>query len=84
MTVIGLPENRILEVAESIAADLIVLGSNGRSVLSKLLKGSVAEDVVRKSRIPVHVVHTSNGNSEALPGMGVAKDGHDQSVPGIR
>ena len=55
-TVIGLPENRILEVAESISPDLLVLGGNGRSTLSKLLKGSVAEDVVRKSRIPVHVV----------------------------
>ncbi len=83
MTVIGLPETRILEVAESISADLIILGSNGRSMLSKLLTGSVAEDVVRKSRIPVHVVHTSKRNSEALPVAGIAPDALDRSAPGM-
>ena len=43
-------------------------------MLSKLLKGSVAEDVARKSPIPVHVVHTNKGNGEALPAMGMAPD----------
>ena len=84
MTVIGLPENRILEVAESISVDLIVLGSNGRSMLSKLLKGSVAEDVVRKSPIPVHVVHTSTTNGEALPAMEFQRDTFDPSMPEMR
>lgn len=83
-TVIGLPENRILEVAESISPDLLVLGGNGRSTLSKLLKGSVAEDLVRKSRIPVHVVHTNKGNGEALPIMGIPRDALDPSVPDMR
>ena len=82
MTVIGLPENRILEIAESISADLLVLGGNGRSTLSKLLKGSVAEDVVRKSQIPVHVVHTNKRKGAALPIMGVPRDAFDPSVPG--
>ena len=83
MTVIGLPENRILEVAESISVDLIVLGSNGRSMLSKLLKGSVAEDVVRKSQIPVHVVHTNKRKGAALPIVGVPRDALDPSVQGM-
>ena len=84
MTVIGLPETRILEVAENISADLLVLGGNGRGILSKLLKGSVAEDVVRKSPIPVHVVHTNRENVEALPTMGIPPDSRDPSVPGMR
>ena len=81
MTVAGLPETRILEVAESLSADLIILGGNGRSMLSKLLRGSVAEDVVRKSRIPVHVVHASKRNSEAPPKLAMLPDARDQASP---
>lgn len=37
-------------------ADLIVIGTHGRSGLSRLLLGSVAEDVVRGASIPVLLV----------------------------
>src|SRR5262249_10330761 len=38
----------ILGVAEERSADLIVMGTHGRTGLSRLLMGSVAEQVVRK------------------------------------
>lgn len=38
-------------------ADLIVMGSHGRSGLSRLLMGSVAEDVTRHAPVPVLMVH---------------------------
>ena len=43
----------ILEFAHEKRADLIVLGTHGRSGLSKALMGSVAEGVFRGSKVPV-------------------------------
>ena len=37
-------------------ADLIVIGTHGRSGLSRLLLGSVAEEVVRGASVPVLLV----------------------------
>lgn len=46
----------ILAMADQAAADLIVIGSHGRSGLKKLLLGSVAGKVVAHSTRPVLVV----------------------------
>lgn len=51
----GLPFTRILEVAESRNAIMIVMGSKGRSGIKRLLLGSVAERVVQLSPLPVTV-----------------------------
>jgi nucleotide-binding universal stress UspA family protein len=56
MVVSGLPATRIPEIACLIDASLIVVGSNGRSPLSKLIAGSVSEKVIRKSHVPVTIV----------------------------
>jgi nucleotide-binding universal stress UspA family protein len=50
------PDEVILEVAKSCAADLIVLGSHGRTGLSRLLMGSVSERVLGHAQCPVLVV----------------------------
>ena len=50
--------NTILRVAGEIHADLIVMGTHGRTGLGRLLMGSVAEQVVRKSTCPVLTVKT--------------------------
>ncbi len=49
----GDPATTILEVAQEISADLIVMGTHGRTGLRHLLMGSVAERVVRKAPCPV-------------------------------
>ncbi|MBI3303230.1 MAG: universal stress protein [Deltaproteobacteria bacterium] len=54
--VIGEPFNDICRVAEQAKADLIVMGSHGRTGLSHVLLGSVAERVVRHAPCPVLVV----------------------------
>jgi nucleotide-binding universal stress UspA family protein len=54
--VVGLPVTRILEVAEADRAQLIVMGSQGRTGLPHLMLGSKAEQVVRLSSIPVTIV----------------------------
>jgi universal stress protein A len=49
----GDPVAGILRVAEETSADLIVMGTHGRTGLSRLFMGSVAEQVVRQARCPV-------------------------------
>ena len=49
----GKPDSRINQVAEDIGADLIVLGTHGRTGLQHLLMGSVAESVLRGAKVPV-------------------------------
>ena len=53
---VGLPATRILEVAEREGAQLIVVGSQGRTGLAHVLLGSKAERVARLSPIPVTIV----------------------------
>jgi nucleotide-binding universal stress UspA family protein len=48
--------DRILDAADRIGADLIVIGSHGKGRLKYVLLGSVAEKVLRKSERPVLVV----------------------------
>jgi nucleotide-binding universal stress UspA family protein len=45
-----------LRIAEDFGADLIVMGTHGRSGMSRLLMGSQAEAVLRRARGPVLVV----------------------------
>jgi len=52
----GLPYREIVKRAEEIGADLIVLGSHGRSGFVHRLLGSVAEKVIRIAPCPVLTV----------------------------
>lgn len=51
----GDPADAVVHLAEEAGADLIVLGSHGRTGLSRLLMGSVAEAIVRRAHCPVLV-----------------------------
>lgn len=46
----------VVDAAESLKADLIVMGSHGRSGLEKLVLGSVAQAVLSHTHLPVLVV----------------------------
>lgn len=52
----GPPARMILEYAESNDVDHVVVGSHGRAGVSRLLLGSVAETVARRSPVPVTIV----------------------------
>lgn len=54
--VCGNPYVEIIRIATEKAADLLVMGTHGRSGLEHLLIGSVAERVVRKAPCPVLTV----------------------------
>ena len=51
----GYPAPGIIETAEEVGCDLIVMGTQGRTGLSRLLMGSVAEYVLPKANCPVLV-----------------------------
>lgn len=55
---LGDPASAIVERAASGGYDLLVLGTQGRTGLSHLLLGSVAEKVVRRAPCPVLTVRT--------------------------
>ena len=53
---IGIPVDEINVATGELKADLIVMGTHGRTGLKHLLVGSVAERVVRSSSVPVMTV----------------------------
>jgi universal stress protein A len=56
MIVTGAPADRIVRAARTRRADLIVMGTHGRSGLSRFLLGSVASRVIATSPCPVLTV----------------------------
>ncbi len=52
----GSTADGIIKCSKEFDADLIVIGTHGRSGFDRLLMGSVAEHVIRHSEIPVLVV----------------------------
>ncbi len=57
--VAGLPYEQILQQAQDLGADLVILGTHGRTGLDHVLFGSTAEKVVRRSPVPVLTVRLS-------------------------
>lgn len=55
-TELGRPSQMIVEYADDNEFDQIIMGSHGRSGVTRILLGSVAETVVRRSPVPVTVV----------------------------
>lgn len=54
---IGTVTHSIIEFADGHDADQIIIGSHGRTGASRILLGSVAEKVTRRSPVPVTIVH---------------------------
>lgn len=50
---VGYPAEEILNLAEDENADLIIMGTHGRTGIDRILFGSVAEKVVKSSVCPV-------------------------------
>ncbi len=54
----GSPESRIVETAEEMKADIIIVGSHGYNSWERLLLGSVSDSVVHHAPCSVLVVRT--------------------------
>ena len=55
----GDPAIRVVELAEELAADVVVVGSHGKGLAKRLLLGSTSEQIVREAPCPVLVVRHS-------------------------
>jgi nucleotide-binding universal stress UspA family protein len=53
----GTPAASILALAQSIQADLVIVGTHGRTGIERLVLGSVAKEVLRGASCPVLVSH---------------------------
>lgn len=71
----GNPALGVLEVAERLRADLIVLASHGRTGVRRFLMGSVAEKVVQLAPCPVFTVKAFG--KSVLPGVAVRAAGEE-------
>jgi nucleotide-binding universal stress UspA family protein len=73
----GTPWEQILDVVDKLDIGLIVMGTHGRRGLSHALLGSVAEKVVRFSRVPVLTVHgeqvTATEATSAIAGSSIRR-----------
>ncbi len=54
--VTGLPVSRVLEIVEKTKPRMVVMGSAGRTGLSRFLLGSKAEQLVRLCPVPITIV----------------------------
>jgi universal stress protein A len=62
----GRPARVIVETAQSLGTDLIVMGTHGRSGVAHLIMGSVAEHVVRTAPCPVFTVRNTARVADVL------------------
>lgn len=56
---VGPPSDEILKAIHGVGADLVVMGTHGRTGLLHALVGSVAERIVRTSPVPVLTVRAT-------------------------
>lgn len=62
----GEPAREILQLAKAFQCDMIVMGTHGRTGLSRLLTGSVAEEVMRQATCPVLAVKAPLPDTTAM------------------
>jgi len=66
----GFPSDSILDSAQTLPCDLIVMGTHGRRGISHTISGSVAEAVLRKAHCPVIAVRSPKfgpGHRRTIP-----------------
>ena len=61
---IGNPKDEILLTADEWNADMIILGTHGRTGFDHFISGSVAEKVVRKAKCPVLIIPNKDSDDE--------------------
>jgi len=57
--VVGAPVDALVDLAEEVKADLLVVGNVGLSTIAGRLLGSVPANVARRSKTDVLIVHTT-------------------------
>jgi nucleotide-binding universal stress UspA family protein len=73
------PAKAIVEAARRRRANLIVMSTHGRRGLQRILRGSVAESVLRRTRTPILLVSAGGAVELGVPGTAA----RDSSRPGV-
>ncbi|WP_327053653.1 universal stress protein [Halomicrococcus gelatinilyticus] len=80
----GRPSDRIFEYVDDNDVDLVVMGTHGRTGVGRVLLGSVAERVIRRSEVPVMAVRATGertvGTADGaitVAREALATEGHD-------
>jgi nucleotide-binding universal stress UspA family protein len=66
MVKVGIPVEQILSTAKEGGFDMVIMGTHGHGKLGQALLGSVANEVIQKSPIPVMVVRLPEGEKPLL------------------
>ncbi len=74
----------ILDYADTVEAELIVLGTHGRRGLQRFLLGSVAEAIVRRASVPVLTIREHARVPEAIRHILVPTDFSDDARMALR
>ncbi|PKL72484.1 MAG: universal stress protein, partial [Methanobacteriales archaeon HGW-Methanobacteriales-2] len=53
---VGSPTKDMVKITQKAGADLVVIGTHGKTGLEKLIMGSVAENTLKKVEIPILLV----------------------------
>src|SRR5262249_46449390 len=69
-TTSGVPAHAICAYAQKVGADLIVMGTHGRTGVSRAVLGSVAEATVRHARCPVMTIPSPAPVKTEMPASG--------------
>jgi universal stress protein A len=70
---LGSPKSKILDTAEAWHADLIVLGSHGRTTLDRFLTGNLPDSILRHAHCSVELVRIPGRVKGSKSPSGVAK-----------
>ena len=60
----GFPADRILEKADELECDVIVMGTHGKGIIANAFLGSVAKRVLRRTRKPVFIIPLPSGETD--------------------
>ena len=81
--VVGNPGKEVSKIAAAEAADLIVMGSHGRTGLTKLLFGSVTHTVLASCTTPMLVLHDDAIAKKDSLKLGIALDGSKYGIAAV-
>ena len=80
----GSPAERILARAATLEADLIIVGSHGRSALGRLLLGSASQKIVTEAHCSVRIARASVEEGDHPARIVIGVDGSTSAEPAVR
>jgi nucleotide-binding universal stress UspA family protein len=80
----GVSANEIVEIAEKKKAEIIIMGTKRPTGIKKIISGSVANQVVKESKLPVLIVPDKTTLKNKIYTTVLATDYHDSDLAAIK